>query len=115
MFRNRRRPRRILHRPRGLNSFRKNRKVKRGNAVEKSSKIKPKKSPGALVTGMSLVIQEVRIGRVGEELKNGGVVGGEGDIVYRQLFQKFACEGKEIVKRHQGVSSIAYLFSCMEF
>lgn len=69
MSRDRRRSRRIQHRPRGLNSFRKNRKVKRGNAVEKSSKIKPIKGPGALVTRMSLVIQEVRIGRVGEEVE----------------------------------------------
>lgn len=41
-------------------------------------------------------------------------MGGEGDIVNRQLFQKFACEGEETVK-HQGISSIVYLFSCMEF
>lgn len=50
MPRNTGRPRKIKCRAKGLNSFRKNRKVKRGNAVEGSSKIKPEKSPGALIT-----------------------------------------------------------------
>lgn len=44
MHRNRR-PR-IFHRAKGLNSFKKDRKVKRGNAIETSSKIESEKSPG---------------------------------------------------------------------
>lgn len=45
----------------GLNSSRKNRKVKRSDAIERSSKIKPEKGAGALVTWMSLVIEQERI------------------------------------------------------
>lgn len=45
MPRHKRRRRRIQHRAKGLNSFKKNRKVKRGNAIE-TNKIEPQKSPG---------------------------------------------------------------------
>lgn len=49
MFRNIGRFRKIKCRVKGLNFFRKNRKVKRGNVVEGLSKIKFEKSLGVLI------------------------------------------------------------------
>lgn len=93
MPRNRRRPRRIQHRPRSLNSFRKN-KVKRGYAVEKSNKIKSEKRPGALVTRISLVIQEERIGGVGEEVEEWELQWEEEILYIDHFFRSLPVKGR---------------------
>lgn len=61
MPRHKRKPGRTQHRAKGLNSFKKNKKVKRGNAITR--KIEPQKSQG-FGHVMSLVIEQARIGGV---------------------------------------------------